>query len=90
VVLDLNQVPPPVHIVVSNRAPAVVGSALEDAQSKGLKMAYVSLGVGVGVGVQLYKWWRRLGLHRRIVPAAPGIGGSTLVASQRGGSVPWN
>jgi hypothetical protein len=67
VVLDLIQVPPPVHTVGQTGHPCV-GSAPEDAQSKGLKMVYVSLGVGVGVGigvgVQLCKWWRRLGIHR--------------------------
>jgi hypothetical protein len=69
VVIDLIQVFSPVHAVVADRAPVGVGSAPEDAQSKGLKMAYVSLGLGVGVRigvvVQLFKWWRRLGIHRR-------------------------
>jgi hypothetical protein len=56
------------HTVGADRAPIGVGSAPEDAQSKGLKMVYVSLGVGVGVKigvrVQLCKWWRRLGIRR--------------------------
>jgi hypothetical protein len=59
--------PPPVHKVGEDRAPVGVGSAPEDAQIKGIKMVYVSLGVGVGVrievGVQLYKWCRRLAIH---------------------------
>jgi hypothetical protein len=38
-----------------------VGSAPKDAQSKGLQMVYVSL----GVRVQLCKWWRMLGIRRR-------------------------
>jgi hypothetical protein len=53
VVLDLIQVPPPVHTVGADRAPVGVGSASEDAQSKGVR---------VGVGVQLCKWWRRMGI----------------------------
>jgi hypothetical protein len=59
VVLDLIQVPPLVHTVGADRAPVGVGSALKDAQSKG-----VGVGVGIGVGVQLCKWWRRLGIRR--------------------------
>jgi hypothetical protein len=51
VVVDLIQVPPLVHTVGADRAPIGVGSAPEDAQSKGLKMVYVSLGVGVGVRI---------------------------------------
>ena len=46
VVLDLIQVPPPVHTVGADRAPVGVGSAPEDAQSKG-----VGVGVGVGAGI---------------------------------------
>jgi hypothetical protein len=60
VVLDLIQVPPPVHTVGVDMAPVGVGSAQEDAQSKG-----VGVGVRIGVRVQLCKWWRRLGIRWR-------------------------